>query len=61
MPLEKLSVRENEQKKKKKKGFSGDDRMAKQVKALTVKPDDINLIPRAHAAERENGFSGIIL
>lgn len=50
--------------KTKKNGFSGwggNDRMAKQAKALTAKHDDINLIPRAHMVEGESGLSGVVL
>lgn len=50
--------------KTKKNGFSGwggNDRMAKQAKALTAKHNDINLIPRAHMVEGESGLSGVVL
>lgn len=42
-------------------GVGGNDRMAKQAKALTAKHDDINLIPRAHMVEGESGLSGVVL
>lgn len=59
MPVEKLSVRKD--KKKWLLGVGGNDRMAKQAKALTAKHDDINLIPRAHMVEGESGLSGVVL
>lgn len=49
------------QKKMASRGGGGNDRMAKQAKALTAKHDDINLIPRAHMVEGESGLSGVVL
>lgn len=45
---------------KKKNGFWGADRMAKQVKTLTAKPDGMSLIPRIHMVG-ENGLHGVVL
>lgn len=45
----------------KKNGFWGADRMAKQVKTLTAKPDGMSLIPRIHMVEGENGLHGVVL